>query len=80
MKIENPVAFQFILQDDIYLLNNDKAMYGNSTLPKPTTDRAVVHFNHLGGNKKNFLIVVHYPGTAFMDDKHLAALENTNKR
>jgi len=27
MKVENPVALRFILQDEIYLLNDDKAAY-----------------------------------------------------
>ncbi|MFI5158118.1 MAG: hypothetical protein ACHQF4_04590, partial [Sphingobacteriales bacterium] len=39
-----------------------------------------VEFNYLGGNKKNFLITVHYPGIDFMADAHLTALQNTLKR
>lgn len=32
MNVENPVAFSFIMQDDIYLLDGDKSLY-NSPVP-----------------------------------------------
>ena len=35
-----------------------------------------VNFNYLGGHKKNFLIIVHYPGQEFIADNHLIALES----
>jgi len=104
MNIENPVAFSFIMQDDIYLLNKDKQPYTApvtsetvSVLAEPETEYAVaaaapvptpttvaeqqpVSFNYLGGHKKNFLVIVHYPEHDFMHDKHLAALESTLTR
>lgn len=81
MKVENPVAFHFIMQDDLYLLNKDKDLHHNNvTPPQPIIETAPVNFNYLGGNKKSFLIVVHYPTLQFMDEKHLGALESTIKR
>ncbi|HEY4326539.1 MAG TPA: hypothetical protein VGN20_21320 [Mucilaginibacter sp.] len=81
MKVENPLAFNFIMQDELYLLNGDKDSFINKVaIPEPVIETAPDKLNYLGGNKKNFLIVVHYPDLEFMDDKHLIALENTLKR
>ena len=90
MKTENPAALHFILQDDIFLLNQDRETYSDTALPveqpvlqaEPTVvvETKQVVFNYLGGNKKNFLITVHYPGIDFMADAHLTALQNTLKR
>ena len=90
MKTENPAALHFILQDDIFLLNQDRETYSDTALPveqpvlqaEPTVvvETKQVAFNYLGGNKKNFLITVHYPGVDFMADAHLTALQNTLKR
>jgi hypothetical protein len=97
MKVENPAALRFILQDEIYLLSSDKALYSADTisvqatlqpaaeekplavepapqLPVPKTLPPV--FNYLGGHKKNFLVIVHYPDLEFIDDKHLTALQS----
>jgi hypothetical protein len=41
---------------------------------------SAIDFRYLGGNKKNFLILVHYPDTEFIDDGHLTALVNILKR
>lgn len=35
MKVENPVALRFILQDELYLLNTDKAFYEEREIPPP---------------------------------------------
>jgi len=90
VKTENPAALHFILQDDIFLLNQDRETYSDTALPveqpvlqaEPTVvvETKQVAFNYLGGNKKNFLITVHYPGIDFMADAHLTALQNTLKR
>ena len=98
MTVENPMAYSFIMQDDIYLLNDDKLQYAQ---PRETaTPTAVaepeppytpvlaaavelpepVSFKYLGGNKKSFLVITHYPEHDFMHDKHLAALESTLTR
>ncbi|MDB4920993.1 hypothetical protein [Mucilaginibacter sp.] len=98
MNIENPIAFSFIMQDDIYLLNKDKLAYSTPAAPKPentfaepepeyipaaavpVTEPKPVSFNYLGGHKKNFLVIVHYPEHDLMHDKHLMALESTLTR
>jgi len=86
MKIENPAAFSFIMQDEIYLLNKDKDAFSNMA-PVPNVPEVVVivetpkiSFNYLGKHKKRFLILTHYPETDFMVANHLTALENTLKR
>lgn len=38
MKVENPVALRFILQDELYLLNTDKAFYEERETPPPTIE------------------------------------------
>ena len=80
MKIENPAAFQFFLPEDIYLINKDKTVFINKVPAASVNEIPVVTFNYLGANKKNFLVIVHYTDTEFIDDKHLTALENTIKR
>jgi hypothetical protein len=98
MNIENPIAFSFIMQDDIYLLDKDKLAYSAPAAPKqenvfaepetvyaavpaePVAEPLPVSFNYLGGHKKNFLVIVHYPEHDMMPDKHLAALESTLTR
>jgi len=86
MKIENPAAFSFIMQDDIYLLNKEKDTFSNIA-PAPDAPEPVlvketprISFNYLGKHKKLFLILTHYPGTDFIAANHLTALENTLKR
>jgi len=79
MKVENPVAYRFILQDELYLLDKDKAMYAHAA-PQPIIETQPVNFNYLGGNKKNFLLVVHYTAFEFINDSHLIALQNIFKR
>lgn len=80
MKIENPAAFSFILQDEIYLLNNDKAFYNTPAATPVIEETKPVSFNYLGGHKKKFLIVVYYPGLEFIADNHLVPLESILKR
>jgi hypothetical protein len=104
MNIENPLAFSFIMQDDIYLLNKDKLHYSAPTaqkpentvsepepeyapavpvpvpVPVPVAEPKPVSFSYLGGHKKGFLVIVHYPEHDFMHDRHLAALESTLAR
>jgi hypothetical protein len=41
-----------------------------------TADTTAVEWKTLGGNKKNILIAVNYPGTAFLPDNELAFLTN----
>ena len=88
MKIETPVAFSFIMPDELYLLHNDKvvgpAPSTSMPIPEPSPAPAIktppVNFNFMGGNKKKFLIITHYPDLEFINDTHLTALENILKR
>ncbi len=118
MRSENPAALRFILEDDIYLLQSDKAAVNQTpatpvensaptvvipsapapataTLTEPpatasatlpttpevtVTETPVVQFNYMGGNKKRFLIITHYPTEDFIAADHLAALQNILKR
>ena len=98
MTVENPMAYSFIMQDDIYLLNADKEQYSQPqevaapsavaepepiyapVAPAPVIAPEPVSFKYLGGNKKGFLVITHYPEHDFMHDKHLAALESTLTR
>ncbi len=83
MKVESGQALRFILQDEIYLLNEDKLNYANpdnqqapapQLQPKTVTPNPV--FNYLGANKKHFLVLTYYTGHDFIADDHLAALES----
>ena len=81
MKVEDPQALRFILEDDIYLLNEDKLNYNNppvssTHIPQPEIETPEVNFNYLGTNKKNFLVLTNYPAHDFIADDHLAALES----
>jgi hypothetical protein len=84
MKIENPIAFNFIMQDEIYLLAKDKIFYTDKVEPESATvlplETPAPIFNYVGQNKTQFLVIVHYPDADFMAGQHLAALESTLKR
>jgi hypothetical protein len=75
VKAESPAALRFILQDDIYLLQNDKT-YTDEKPPGPVAGTPAVKLNYLGKYKKAFLVMVHYPGHEFIADVHLTALES----
>jgi hypothetical protein len=86
MKVENPAAYRFIIQDDVYLLPNDKVLEAVK-LPESVEEPAIkeiveseITLNYLGGHKKQFLILVHYPGHDFIAEAHLTALQNILKR
>jgi hypothetical protein len=79
MKIENPAAFRFIMQDDIYLLPADKTEQPTA-IKQPVLTTEVTDINYLGRYKKGFLIVANYTNEEYMAAEHLAALENILKR
>jgi len=68
------------MQDELYLLNKDKITNNISSKPVPVVETPQADFNFMGGNKKNFLVVVYYPALEFIESNHLAALENILKR
>jgi hypothetical protein len=88
LKVEDPIALRFILQDDLYLLNEDKNSYNSrpdsdqdqAPKPQPEIKTPPVDFNYLGANKKSLLILVNYAGHEFMQDTHLTALESVLTR
>ena len=75
MKVEDTNALRFILQDEIYLLDEDKNLYSGTPKSQPEIQTPQPVFNYLGANKKNFLILVSYNKHEFIKDEHLAALE-----
>ena len=83
MRIEDPAALRFIIDEDLYLLDKDKT---STTISAPgisapgPIETPLPGFKYLGLNKKNFLIVVHYTTHEFIDDAHLTALQNILKR
>jgi hypothetical protein len=85
VKVEDSHALRFILEDDIYLLNEDKLKYSSiiaSSIQaaQPKIETPEINFNYLGANKKNFLILTNYPEHDFITDEHLTALESVLNR
>jgi hypothetical protein len=80
VKVENPVAFRFIMQDDLYLLKNEEIVHISPVTPEPVAEIPPVIFNYLGKLKKSFLIITHYTNHDFIDPNHLTSLENILKR
>ena len=76
MRVEDNNALRFILQEEIYLLDEDKNAVSISAIPQPAIETPQPAFNYLGSNKKNFLILASYEGHEFMQDEHLTALES----
>ncbi len=76
VKVEDNNALRFILQDEIYLLDEDKAQYTAPTTATLTIEMPVLGFNYLGLNKKNLLILTSYQNDEFMQGDHLTALES----
>jgi hypothetical protein len=76
VRVEDPNALRFILQDDIYLLEEDKRYDNHIPKPQPEIETPPLNFNYLGANKKNFLILVNYPEHEFIAADHLTALES----
>ena len=76
MKVEDTHALRFILQDELYLLDEDKSLYSSAPIWQPEIQTQQPVFNYLGSNKKNFLVLVSYDEYEFMKDEHLAALES----
>ncbi|RYE18381.1 MAG: hypothetical protein EOP51_22080 [Sphingobacteriales bacterium] len=88
MKVENPAAFCFIMQDDIYLLNADKQLLNqpqseiavpvNESEPVIETQKPAI--NYFGKNLKYFVVLVFYPAQDVMNDGHFTALQSTLQR
>ena len=77
MPTENAALLRYFLQDDLYLLNEDKTAYAATHAIQPEIETKKPAFNYLGGNKGRFLILVNYPSDEHLDEAHLKALEST---
>jgi hypothetical protein len=99
MAIDNPALLHYFLQDDLYLLNEDKSVYNDepkqvtatqaeanmlleatvllAPIPAPVAETPRPDFKYLGGNKKQFLILVNYIADEHIAETHLKALEST---
>jgi hypothetical protein len=80
VKVENPVAFSFIMQDDLYLRDEDRVQPGGRAAPAPFAEIKPVQFKYMGGYTTKFLVVVYYPDLEFIAGNHLEALSNILKR
>lgn len=78
MPTDDTAFLQFFLQDELYLLKEDKAFYTEGPAATPTEEKTPEpQFNCLGNNNKQFLILVHYSDHEHMDPAHQKALEST---
>ncbi|RFZ81779.1 hypothetical protein DYU05_18330 [Mucilaginibacter terrenus] len=95
MKVDNPLALRYLLQDDLYLLPADKVAKPAPVAQQPVPDvqkseepeesplplqTPVVKFNYLGSNNKRFVILVNYHNEEHIAAQHLTALTNILKR
>ena len=80
MKVEDPNALRFVLQDEIYLLKEDTSLYSAAVTTAPIGETQQPVFNYLGSNKKNFLVLTWYEAFEYMQDEHLQALESVLSR
>jgi hypothetical protein len=80
VKIENPAAFSFILQDEIYLLDQDKIKPDRNLASIPVIETPKDPFKYLGGYRKKLLVITFYPYVEFIEANHLEALNKVLTR
>ena len=73
MKVEDPAAFRFIINEDIYLLSHDKEHQSKKVVKE--AESVPFSFNYEGKNSKNFLILTYYPNQEAISAPHFAALQ-----
>lgn len=73
MKVEDPTAFRFIINEDIYLLPHDKEVESKKVVKE--AESVPFSFNYAGKNNKKFLILTHYPDHETIYPPHFTALE-----
>lgn len=73
MKVEDPAAFRFIINEDIYLLPEDKELQSKKVVK--VAESVPFSFNYEGKNKKKFLILTYYPDHEAIYAPHFTALE-----
>jgi hypothetical protein len=76
VKVEDTDALRFILQDELYLLNEDKNLYASAPHIQPELQTPKPAFNYPTAEKKDFVILVNYGDHALMKEDHQVALEN----
>jgi hypothetical protein len=72
VKVENPAAFRFIINEDIYLLPHDKELESKKVVKE--AESVPFSFKYEGKNKKKFLILTFYTDNEAMYAPHFAAL------
>lgn len=73
MKVEDPAAFRFIINEDIYLLPHDKETQSKKVVRE--AENLPFSFNYKGKNQKKFLILTHYPDQEAISEPHFTALQ-----
>jgi hypothetical protein len=73
VKVEDPAAFRFIINEDIYLLPHDKGLQSKKVVK--VAESVPFSFNYEGKNKKKFLILTHYPDHDTIYAPHFTALQ-----
>jgi hypothetical protein len=78
VKVENPAAFRFIINEDIYLLPHDKELESKKVVK---VDESVpFSFKYEGKNKQKFVILTYYKDHEVIHEPHLAALSSILSR
>lgn len=84
MPAESPATYSYLFQEELYLLDKDRAAYSSPVNVPAATITAIetpqTVFKYFGANKKQLLVLVHYPDAEYMDIAHRAALDSTLKR
>jgi hypothetical protein len=73
VKVEDPAAFRFIINEDIYLLPEDKELQSKKVVKE--AESVPFSFNYEGKYKKKFLILTHYADHEAIYGPHFTALE-----
>jgi len=80
LKATNPISLQFLLNEDIYLVDPIQANQAENApaveKEAPTAMPETVAFDYLGENNKYFLLLINDPGSKSMAPKELEALQS----
>ncbi|GAB2697685.1 hypothetical protein GCM10027037_22260 [Mucilaginibacter koreensis] len=81
MTPDTTATLRYFLPEDLYLLPADREFYlHRPEQPAAEEQTPEPEFKYMGGYKKAFLIIAHYPEHEHMEPAHLTALESTLKR
>lgn len=80
LKATHPVSLQFLMNEEIYLIDSVMPVQHSSTETKiekaPEQPIENIAFDYLGENNKYFLLLVNYPDHKIMAPKELEALQS----